>query len=187
MRMHTTAALASILIIPLAVMAQDSKPLAPFERLAASETERLEKDIQGTWLLMELTSPEILIDPADVAGYALFREGFVSLVIHARSIQPGFLGVRQNLFYQGGVRRYRISRGQSLQMVSMIEHHNFTSGAELAFERPGTASQFSVNLADNALTLRTEKGDAFIFRRVTSRGFPKQAEERFLDGAGVRK
>ena len=171
------AGLAGSLFLP--AFAQDpDDDLDPSTTLFGVQQEdkaRLEEEIVGAWLLTGFDSPSELVDQEDIRGFAVFHDGFLSLTIQARTFNPEFLGDGVQYWVQGGGHRYRISDFGTLQTASILGFHNVNDDGVLVFEPASFPREYTITIADGALTLERSDGALLSFNRLQKSTFPNEA------------
>jgi len=152
----------------------DEAPIAvdPF----APETWSLAEEWQGlygTWQLMVYEHHSEILPASAVRGFATFQEGFMTLILHARSLDGD-----NDMLSQGGLHRFQVTDTGILQTATSMAHSSFNDDAENFWEEPNTPREFRMSLNLDDLTLTNPDGSRFIFRRIGAKPYPKEALEK---------
>ena len=128
-------------------------------------------DLLGTWQMMELVHSSEIVPPNSIRGFVTFQEGFMTMIIHAQTVDddPEPLG-------QAGTYRWQMTDKGILQTATMMGHSNF--GDEFEWEPPNVPREFRVELDKNDLVLTRPDLSRLIFRRITPGKFPVSALRR---------
>lgn len=178
MRLPIIAALACLSLAALAPQDEEEETLDlrdPFARHAQTENARLEKELEGSWMMMTYHHPGTLIDPADAKGFLIFSDGYLSLTLQARQKSQGFFTERTEYTIQAGAYRYRVSEGRLLQTVGIIGFSNSNPGGDLDFRSVILPEEYQILLTKGLLTLTCPDGRSFRFRRMERTAFPENA------------
>ena len=162
--------------------AQDAEDPPPVLGLHQGERERLEQAIEGTWLLQRFDPADVVVNPANVQGMAIFREGFLSLNVMAQSFAPEFLGDGLQLFVQGGGHRYRINEYLELQTAAVLGFQNFDHEDLMTVETAGTPREYRLEIDQDGATMRMTRPDGTMltWSRLTESAFPTASSD-YLD------
>lgn len=154
---------------------QEPVPITAFRQ---RERQRLEKELEGAWMLTSFQTTQEYVDPRDVRGFADFHAGFMTLILQGREPDLSLLrGAVVNYTIQAGAYRYRVSENLTLQTATIMGYSNANALGELAFDASGDAREYTLRLADDELTLIREGGNQFVFSRLRSSAFPNTAIE----------
>ena len=134
------------------------------------------QDLLGTWQLMDFDHIEDVIEAENVGGYLHFDEGILTMLIHARNHEPGFL---PEYLGQAGIHRWRIVRDDILQTATMMGHSNM--GDDFEWEQPNTPREFRLRFVANQLDLERPDGSRLVFGRVRGLAFPDAAIQAIDD------
>jgi hypothetical protein len=140
-----------------------AKPTAPgLAAFSAAERERIEKGLDGVWLLVRYDPPNALFDARNVQGVAMFHEGYLSLNVMAQTFQKEFLGPGIQLFVQGGAHRYQVSEFLRLQTAAIMSFHNFDDDETLEVEASGSPREYEIKLDEAGTGLALTKSDGAV-------------------------
>lgn len=126
--------------------------------------------LYGTWSLMHFQGADLILPDNVAQGYASFAPGFMSLIIHARSLDG-----ENSQFAQSGFHRFQITDQDILQTATMMAHSNFNDDAELDWETPNIPREFRISLKKDDLTLEKPDGSVLTFRRIQPLPYPQAA------------
>ena len=164
---------------PLAPARQDPVPQAketqkkshPITRFFEEEAERLQKDAEGSWILLDYTDPgaQPLEDAA--SGFATFHDGFLTLMVATATVEARFLRARERLLLRSGAYRYRFDQQGSLQLSSVVSYSNLDSD-DVSREPAGQAFEYYARVEDGLLELRNQDGVTVSFRKLEAGEFP---------------
>jgi hypothetical protein len=185
-------ALGALILLPVQEPPQDPTPAEEAARQwrdgSRIQAERMTKEIVSAWQLVRCERPSEDLAHGDVAGYALFTEGYMSLEIHLQSQLIPADG--EGVFFQSGVHRWRFDESARLETVGLIGVDNFNDDEEFAFESPGERRQFRAWVSGDELVLeRTDTQTKLTFQRLGKLPFPGQEQGRDFYGrkAPVKK
>src|SRR5262245_37094940 len=74
---------------------------SPVARFLAEEKKRIEKEIEGNWILLRFESPDVVVDAREARGFATFCGGFLSMTLMGHQVRPGFFGPRPVYYIYG--------------------------------------------------------------------------------------
>jgi hypothetical protein len=174
------APLALLLALPPARQdppAQDETPKPGLTTFLERERVRIEKEIEGTWLLMTYQPPTALFNPENIRGVAMFRDGYLSVNIMAQTFVPEFLGDGVQLFVQGGAHRYRISEFAELQTAAIVAFQNLADEDELVVEPSDLPREYKVAIDPDGgtLSLTSSYGSRLTWSRLKPTAFPSES------------
>ena len=181
MRRLTLVALSSLPLFLLAARyPQDDKvdlrdPLRAFQE---DESARIEKELQGAWLLMDYANPAVVIDQEDVRGFVMFHDGYMTLSLQARENAAGFLRPKTNYTVQSGAYRYRIADGRNLQTDGLVGFISAEQTGGFDFRSPLEPTKYEVQVAGGELKLTRIDHRTFTFRRLERSEFSPSAIEK---------
>ena len=176
----------ALVVVPALALASSPRPqeatpqtgLAPRTAFAQKEATRIAAEIQGAWMLLEYQHATDAMDQSRVRGAALFRDGFMTLILQVRQKARTTRGIMPEFFVQAGIHRYRIDEFQRLQTASVI---GFTGddveGGGFAFDDDGMPREHRVTLRQDRLTLHIDDGGWMTFARINAGDFPVDAIE----------
>ncbi|MEM7307093.1 MAG: hypothetical protein AAF682_10510 [Planctomycetota bacterium] len=162
---------------------EDVKPATgTLARTFADERERLTEEIEGVWMVSSYEPAGRIIDQSNFQGFAMFQDGYLTLISQARSFGAELLGDGLSLFVQGGAYRYRVDDFLSLQTAAIMGFSNFANEDQMQFEEPGFPGEYRVEINESSTTLALIKQDSTVIRmvRLTQTEFPDQAAQ-YLD------
>ncbi len=152
---------------------QEPVPITAFRQ---KERQRLEKELEGAWMLTSFETSEEYIDPRDIRGFASLHAGFMTLILQGREPVQSLLGGPDVEYtIQAGAYRYRVSENLTFQTASIMGYSNANPDGELEFDASGDAREYTLKLAGDELTLIREGGNRFVLSRLRSGAFPKTA------------
>lgn len=168
--------LASLAIALAFAAPQNSKgqePAAPRPGIFEGEdvkAARVREGILGAWQLTRGEIPDLGASGGGVAGYALFMDGYMSLEIHVfGNTAPD----SQNIFFQTGTHRWKISDTGTLDTYSLIGTHNITEDEEYELEQPGQRRAYKVRIDNEQMVLeRIDRTSRLTFTRLGKLRFP---------------
>lgn len=175
-------------LLPLAASrSQDGqetpRPGHPLKAFQKEQSERFAREIQGAWMLVEYDDPEEPELRDGVEGFAIFHDGFLTMILQLRAFRSQLLGSRDQLFVDGGAYRYRFADSGDLQTVSLMGFTNLNNDAQLLPLGGSEVDEYIVTLDDGLLGLRNTDDVLMTFRRVEAGEFPRTAirrlEQRF--------
>ena len=155
--------------------AVDERTIPPFRRYRLAEKKRIEEALEGGWILMDFTDPNNPLEESVFDGWVSFHEGYMTLLFHFAIIEPGFLGEREQRYYQMGTYRYQLSEELYLQTATLMGSSNWNPEGEIEREPSGFARELQIEIADDELTLTNRNLIRFQFRRVRETEFPLDA------------
>lgn len=129
--------------------------------------------LYGTWQLMVYEHHTEVLPASAVRGFAQFQEGFMTLILHARSLDGD-----NDMLSQAGLHRFQITDTGILQTATSMGHSSFNEDAENIWEEPNTPREFRISLNLDDLTLTNPDGSRFIFRRIGAQPYPLEATEK---------
>ncbi|MEW6071637.1 MAG: hypothetical protein AB1726_03445 [Planctomycetota bacterium] len=177
------AAFALLTILPLAPLAlhfpQEEKPARrnPLTAFQEDESARIDRELQGAWVLMEYKHPDILVPPEDARGFLLVHDGFLALSLQGREDRPGYFRMRREYTVQAGGYRYQILDGLHLQTAGLVGFSNANADGELDFRTALAPTEYLVTVAGDELTLVSLDHRAFRFRRLERSALPSQTTD----------
>jgi len=135
---------------------------------SAREARRLEQEIEGVWLLTSFEPRDRVVDPRDVRGYASFQDGFMTLLLQGRGLDPTAFIARSPTYFavEAGLHRFRISPELTLQTAAVMGYTNANDEGVLAFDRSGATREYTISVEDGELTLTRSRSSRFTFRRL---------------------
>ena len=154
---------------------EKKKSASAITRFFQDETERLTKEIDGSWMLVEYTDPEQMDIGDGASGFATFHDGYLTLLTSVDGVSRRLFRYRQQVYLQAGAYRYRIDEQTNLQLSSVLLFSNDNEDGDLEHHPAGEVFEFFVKLEDGVLELRDTTGLLMSFRRVTSGEFPEAA------------
>lgn len=149
--------------------------LAPFTAYREEMQKEQEELIRGAWRLMRIETPSERLGSRDFRGFAMFEDGYMSLVLLGQQLVEGFLTIEQvEVQMQAGIYRYQVSEIQTLQTASIMGFAN-PDTFDLVFEQVDEPREFLMTVSETELRLNHPNGHWFIFSRMESGAFPVQA------------
>lgn len=139
------------------------------------EAERLDEEIEGSWMLMEYLDPDEIPLEDSVSGFATFHEGFLTWFVAVDAVEQRFFRMRAHVFFRSGAFRYRFDEQATLQLASVMSFTNDTEDTELEREPAGLAFEYYCKLEDGLLELRDTEGVVMSFRKIEAGEFPEAA------------
>lgn len=182
----TTFLLLAGLLSPTFVRQQEDrqeKPPKPksggaVTRFFAEEGERLEKELEGSWMLLDYTDPNIPPLDGGASGFATFHAGFLTWMLAIDSAERGLFGPRAFLVLESAAYRYHVDEQANLQLASVMSFTNNTEDGELEREPSGIAFEYFTRLDEGVLELRDPQGVVLSFRKVEAGDFPDSARRK---------
>ena len=169
--------LAGLLTLSFVQEEEIKRPLG-FSGFKETEKERIEEEIEGTWMLLEYKSPREVLPRNQYAGFASFQNNFFSMTLRLSGTKRGIFADRPATVVQAGVHRYRLSNDLRLQTATVMGFSNENDDFELEIEPSAYPREYQVSLKEDQLSLRRADGLEFVFRRADSDGyFPRKAAD----------
>jgi hypothetical protein len=128
--------------------------------------------LYGAWQLMQYDHVTEVVPNDSIRGFATFQEGFMTLIVHARSFDED-----EEQLGQAGLQRYQMVEPNILQTATMMGHSNIGPDAEFEWESPNIPREFKVYLNKDDLTLTRPDQSQLIFRRIKPAPYPALATE----------
>jgi len=150
---------------------------SPFTRLREAESARIEQEIEGAWDLVDFSSLDGIFDNQSYRGFAIFKDGFLSLHMHGLVGGPSFLGLGPDDELLSEIYRYHVEAGQRLLLAGVMGFNNMNDAEALEAIGNDVAWEYAVHLDRGTLELRGYDGTRFTFRQVKGGEFPKRALE----------
>ncbi len=170
----------SALLAP--VLSPRQEPPAPKKKAEGSitrffqdEAERLTKEIEGSWILLDYVDPAEPPDEGAAGGFATFHDGFLTLLLTIDSYETHLFRAREFLLLHAGAYRYRFDGQAFLQLASVMSVTNQTNDGELERESSNQVYEYGATLKADHLELRNSDGVTLSFRRITAKDFPESA------------
>lgn len=138
------------------------------------EAERLTRELEGSWMLLEYVDPdEVPLEDA-ANGFMTFHDGFVTWTLAVEALEQRWFTVSDRIFLQTGAYRYRIDERASLQLASVLTYSNDNGDGVL--QRDGSlAFEYLITLQDDVLELSDSDGVRMTYRRIQAGEFPENA------------
>jgi len=144
----------------------------PVQRYLRKEQRRLEEEILGNWMLMDFRDPNAPLSNETYHGWACFHEGYLTMFLQMRTLEPGLFREVERHYFQVGSHRYRLSEALYLQTSSILGSTNFGDEDAIEFEPSGFSREFRVEIGDNILRLTNRDFVTFEFRHLEESKFP---------------
>ena len=149
--------------------------LAPFTAYREEQQRKKEGLITGAWRLVRLETTTDRLGGRTMQGFAMFQDGYASLVLMGQQVVEGFLTVDQNeVQIQAGMYRYQVSDLGTLQTASIMGFAN-PDAFDLVFEKTDEPREFLMDISEHELRLNHPNGYWLIFSRMQSGIFPVEA------------
>lgn len=169
---NTLAALLTLCLIavPSQEEAQEKpKTTKPFPRDFEEIAEGLQENLLGAWRLIEIFDPRGFIESKEIAGYAVFTEGFMALEFHIY-LATDFGAEDRDTYYVTGTHRFEFDEAARLRTTSLIGTSNINPERRFRFERPGQVREYVVTVEGDELMLERDdeneaRGSRFTFQR----------------------
>jgi hypothetical protein len=161
---------------------QEQEPLVPLSDFRRSERQRMEREMQGTWVLTLYRGAYDVVEQSTVRGFLMFDRGLVAMNLQLIAQPHGFIGRGERYYVQAGLHRYRLTELLQLQLASVMAFTNANDQDELAADPASYPREYDNTIAGNDLTLRRWDGEELTFRRMRGGEFPDDAIRR-LDRA----
>jgi hypothetical protein len=167
---------------------QDEKPEKkiqnPVTRFFKEQSERLTKEVEGSWALIDYMDPtEAPIEDA-AQGFATFSDGFLTLMISIDTFEERLFRAREFMLLQAGAFRYRFDEQGTLQLANVMSVTNQTEDGDLQHEPSGMVYEYFAAIEAGVLQLRDVDGVQLSFRRVTAGDFPESAVRKLESRRG---
>ncbi len=170
--------LLSGLLVP-ALVPQEKPPQKKAQnsitRFFQDEAERLQKEVEGSWALMDYVDPGEAPDEGAAGGFASFHDGFLTLIVTIDSYESRMFRAREFLLLSAGAYRYRFDEQAMLQLASVMSVTNQTADGELEHESSNQVYEYTASLKAGVLELRNTDGVTITFRKITAKDFPDSA------------
>lgn len=154
------------------------KAMNPVTAFFQGEGERLEKELDGSWMLFGYADPGLPPFDDAVSGFATFHDGFLQWVLAINSAERHLLWLKEFLILETGAYRYRLDEGSNLQLASVMSFTNETDDGSMLRQPSGQAFEYGVRLEDGVLELRNPQGILFSLRKITAGEFPESAIQK---------
>ena len=182
---HTAPLAFLVLAFPLVAFARqeeektqdEKKPTNSVTAFFEGEAERLTKELEGSWMLMEYVDPDELPLEDAASGFMTFHAGFVTWTLAVEALEQHWFTVSNHIFLQTGAYRYRLDERASLQLASVLTYSNDTEDGNLQRDPP-LAFEYTVTLQDDLLEISDADGVRMSFRRIEAGEFPDKALQR---------
>ncbi|MCE9593684.1 MAG: hypothetical protein K8S98_05785 [Planctomycetes bacterium] len=153
---------------------QDPTP-KPFALSDSALASAAAKQLDGAWQLLRVESPTLELFQGDTIGYALFREGYMSLEIHGTGLTD--MADTFGLFFQTGFHRYTLDGTGGMETYSMIGVTNLTHYEDVEFQPPGERKRFKFSIQNDTLALEKPDGTRLTFIKLGKLPFPGAVEQ----------
>lgn len=157
---------------------EKKKALNPVTAFFQGESERLEKEVEGSWMLFgysDPTIPQLEVGETPATGFATFHDGFLQWMLAIDSAERRLFRLRAFTILDSGAYRYRFDEQANLQLSSVMSYTNNTEDGELEREPSGMAFEYYAKLEDGVLELRNPQGVVLSLRKVAAGEFPESA------------
>jgi hypothetical protein len=149
--------------------------LAPFTAYREEEQKRKSEMLSGAWRLARLETATDRLGVRDIQGFAMFRDGYASVVFMGQQIVEGFLTIDNlEITIQAGIYRYQVSDLGTLQTASLMGFSN-PDASNLVFEQADEPREFEMDVSEHELRLSHPNGHLFVYTRMQSAIFPEEA------------
>lgn len=159
----------------------ETKPLSP-EQL---RTKQIADQLEGCWQLSSADSPMLDLANLQMTGYAIFREGYMSLEIHGVGLTLANQSNLREYIFQTGFQRYQINPNGMLETYSLIGSTNTMDRLGVQFEMPGMRRSFRTEFKGSSMTLARSDGARLTFMKLGALPFPGQKSEIDMFGRKV--
>jgi hypothetical protein len=150
----------------------------PVTRFFEDAAESLTKELDGSWMLLDYTDPQMPVEAGQARGFLTFHEGFLSWLLTIDSSEQSLFGLRSFLILDSGAYRYRVDEQANLQLAAVMSFTNNTDDGNVDQDPPGTTFEYIAKIEDNVLELRDTEGIVITFRKVEAGDFPDSAVRR---------
>lgn len=144
-------------------------------RFFQDEAERLTKEIEGAWMLLDYVDPSQAPDEGAAGGFATFHDGFLALMLTIDTYESRLFRTREFVLVNAGAYRYRFDGQAFLQLASMMSVSNQTEDGDIVHDPSNMVYEYGTTLKDDRLELRDSDGVTLSFRRITTNDFPDSA------------
>jgi len=163
--------------------ADESSPRESFKRIREEAARELREQILGAWRLTNFEHPAEPADQNNVAGFAIFTEGYMAIVLQARRYRED-----TTLFLdhaQASAGKWQLQSYDRLQYASMVGHSNFSG--DMVFESGATPREMEPRIVDGkTLLLRRPDGALMTFTRLQASPFSSELLELIEDRRGLQ-
>lgn len=181
--MRTALALLALPLVALPALGffpqrarQDARPGLTAQQEDAKK--ELEEHLVGVWTLTTYRSQLRTADLQQVAGFAMFQDGYMSIIMQAQAIEPGDLEGDIAFYFQAGTYRYQVSTRRTLQVASMLGFDNMNPEGEIQFIGNRSIREHPIVMNGDEMILSSTEGAQIGFRKLGPTGFPQSAVER---------
>jgi hypothetical protein len=157
---------------------EKKKAMNPVTAFFQGESERLEKECEGSWMLFGYTDPGLPPFDDAVSGFATFHDGFLQWMLAIDSAERRLLWLEEFLILESGAYRYRFDEQNNLQLASVMSFTNDTDDGSMRRQPSGLAFEYYAKLEDGVLELRNPQGIVLSLRKITSGEFPESAVQK---------
>jgi len=157
---------------------EDPEIRNPFTAMAEDEAKRIDKALQGAWMLMEFTTLNDMVDQEAVQGFFVFHDGYLTVTLQAARATGGFFTEKREYMIQAGAYRYRVADAQLLQTTGMMGFTNAGNLNQLDFQSVLEPQEYQVTVTERDLTLQRTDHSVFRFTKLERQDFPESAVRR---------
>jgi len=166
------------------------RAMNPVTAFFQGESERLGKEIEGSWMLFGYTDPSVPqldVEANPASGFATFNDGFLQWMLAIESAERRIFRLREFTIVESGAYRYRFDEQANLQLSSVMSFTNNTEDGEMEREPAGLAFEYFTKLEDGVLELRNPQGVVLSLRKVTAGDFPESAIQKIEGRRGNKE
>jgi hypothetical protein len=160
---------------PRQAQEEPAKRTNPVTRFFEAEGERLARELEGSWMLLDYTDPLVSPDAGSASGFAAFHSGFLTWMLAIDSATQSLLGLSEFLILESAAYRYRVDDQASLQLAAVMGFSNNTESGDVERDPSGIAFEYFARIEDGVLELRDPDGVVLTFRKVEAGDFPDSA------------
>lgn len=161
--------------------ADDSLGRDAFKRIQEEASSEVRENIVGAWRLTDFDHPIENVDRSNVAGFAIFSEGYMAIVLHARRFADD-PSIYADLA-QATAGKWQLPSHDRLQIATIVGHSNFSG--DLVYETGATPREYEPRVIDaNTLLLRRPDGALLTFARMRPSAFSPELQKILDDSRG---
>jgi len=164
---------------------EKKKALNPVTAFFQGEAERLDKEVEGAWMIFGYADPNLPPMEEGVTGFAMFRDGFLTWMLGIDSAERHLLWLHDFLILDSGAYRYRFDEQAYLQLSSVMSFSNDSEDGVMEHQPSGLAFEYFAKLEDGVLELRNPQGLVISLRKVTAGDFPESAIQKIEGRRGT--
>jgi len=153
----------------------DDPLMPPLQRYRRQQKLRIEKEIEGNWILMDFKDPNNPLEDEYVNGWASFHDGYMTMFLQIRRLERAVFKDRERRYFQYGAHRYRVSEDLYLQTAAIMASTNINEDRKILYEESGLPREFQIDIREDTMELTNRELVTLEFSRVDDTKFPVEA------------